>query len=150
MSSNGIQVIAVTSGKGGVGKTNTSINIAASLAKQGHQVMLMDADLGLANIDVNLGLQCTFNMAHVMSGEKTLSDIIQIGPFGIQVVPAASGIYEMASLQNEQLQHLIQAFSEYNGKLDYLIIDTAAGISDNVLAFLNAAHQVIVLSLIHI
>jgi flagellar biosynthesis protein FlhG len=128
MSSNGIQVIAVTSGKGGVGKTNTSINIAASLAKQGHQVMLMDADLGLANIDVNLGLQCTFNMAHVMSGEKTLSDIIQIGPFGIQVVPAASGIYEMASLQNEQLQHLIQAFSEYNGKLDYLIIDTAAGI----------------------
>ena len=143
MSSNGIQVIAVTSGKGGVGKTNTSINIAASLAKQGHQVMVMDADLGLANIDVNLGLQCTFNMAHVMSGEKTLSDIIQIGPFGIQVVPAASGIYEMASLQNEQLQHLIQAFSEYNGKLDYLIIDTAAGISDNVLAFLNSAHQVI-------
>ncbi len=146
MSSNGIQVIAVTSGKGGVGKTNTSINIAASLAKQGHQVMLMDADLGLANIDVNLGLQCTFNMAHVMSGEKTLSDIIQIGPFGIQVVPAASGVYEMASLQNEQLQHLIQAFSEYNGKLDYLIIDTAAGISDNVLAFLNAAHQVIVIA----
>tara|TARA_B100000780_G_scaffold261784_1_gene214444 strand:+ start:494 stop:727 length:234 start_codon:yes stop_codon:yes gene_type:complete len=74
MSLNGIQVIAVTSGKGGVGKTNTntntSINIAASLAKQCHQVMLMDADLGLANIDVNLGLQCTFNMAHVMSGEK--------------------------------------------------------------------------------
>ena len=146
MSSSTVQVIAVTSGKGGVGKTNTSINIAASLAKQGHKVMLMDADLGLANIDVNLGLQCSFNMAHVMSGEKTLSEIIQIGPFGIQVVPAASGIYEMAGLENEQLQHLIQAFSEYNGKLDYLIIDTAAGISDNVLAFLNAAHQVIVIA----
>jgi flagellar biosynthesis protein FlhG len=144
MSSKGIQVIAVTSGKGGVGKTNTSINIAASLAKQGHKVMLMDADLGLANIDINLGLQCPFNMAHVMSGEKSLSEIIQTGPFGIQVVPAASGIYEMAALQNEQLQHLIQTFSEYNGELDYLIIDTAAGISDNVLAFLNAAHQVVV------
>ena len=144
MRSKGIQVIAVTSGKGGVGKTNTSINIAASLAKQGHKVMLMDADLGLANIDINLGLQCPFNMAHVMSGEKALSEIIQTGPFGIQVVPAASGIYEMAALQNEQLQHLIQTFSEYNGELDYLIIDTAAGISDNVLAFLNAAHQVVV------
>lgn len=146
MSSTGVQVIAVTSGKGGVGKTNTSINIAASLAKQGHKVMLMDADLGLANVDVNLGLQCSFNMAHVMSGEKTLSEIVLTGPFDMQVVPAASGIYEMAGLQNEQLQHLIQAFSEYNGKLDYLIIDTAAGISDNVLAFLNAAHQVIVIA----
>lgn len=118
--------------------------MAASLAKQGHKVMLMDADLGLANIDINLGLQCPFNMAHVMSGEKALSEIIQTGPFGIQVVPAASGIYEMAALQNEQLQHLIQMFSEYNGELDYLIIDTAAGISANVLAFLNAAHQVVV------
>ena len=93
MSDSAVQVIAVTSGKGGVGKTNTSINIAASLAKQGHKVMLMDADLGLANIDVNLGLQCPFNMAHVMSGEKTLSEIVQPGPFGILVVPAASGIY---------------------------------------------------------
>jgi flagellar biosynthesis protein FlhG len=141
MSSNSVQVIAITSGKGGVGKTNTSINIAASLAKQGRKVMLMDADLGLANIDGNLGIQCPFNMAHVMSGEKTLSEIVQNGPFGIQVVPAASGIYEMASLQNEQLQHLIQAFSEYNGKLDYLIIDTAAGISDNVLAFLKIERE---------
>ena len=146
MSDSAVQVIAVTSGKGGVGKTNTSINIAASLAKQGHKVMLMDADLGLANIDVNLGLQCPFNMAHVMSGEKTLSEIVQPGPFGILVVPAASGIYEMAGLNNEQLQPLIQAFSDYNGELDYLIVDTAAGISDNVLAFLNAAHQVVVVA----
>lgn len=146
MSSKGVQVIAVTSGKGGVGKTNASINIAASLAKQGHKVMLMDADLGLANIDVNLGLQCQFNMAHVMCGEKKLSEIVQPGPFGIQVVPAASGIYEMAGLHNEQLQHLIQSFSEFDGELDYLVIDTAAGISDNVLAFLNAAHQVVVIA----
>ena len=99
MSSSSVQVIAVTSGKGGVGKTNTAINIAACLAKQGHKVMLMEADLGLANIDVNLGLQCQLNMVHVMSGDRTLSNIIQIGPFGMLVIPVASGIYGMAGLK---------------------------------------------------
>ncbi len=146
MTQTGVQVLAVGSGKGGVGKTNASINIAIALAKQGQQVMLMDADLGLANIDVNLGLHCPFNMAHVMSGEKAFKDIVMTGPHGIKVVPAASGIYEMSALNNEQLQHLIQAFSEFDEALDYLVIDTAAGISDMVLAFLNAAHQILVVA----
>lgn len=144
--SQGVQVIAVTSGKGGVGKTNASINIAAALAKAGHKVMLMDADLGLANVDVNLGLHCKYNMSHVLSGEQAFTEIILPGPYGVMVVPAASGIYEMAGLSNAKLQNLIQAFSAYDGALDYLIIDTAAGISDMVLAFLNAAHQTVVVA----
>jgi flagellar biosynthesis protein FlhG len=146
MAQSGVQVIAISSGKGGVGKTNAAINLSVSLAKQGKRVMLMDADLGLANIDINLGLHCPFNMAHVMSGEKTFRDIVMSGPHGIKVVPAASGIYEMSALNNEQLQHLIQSFSEFDEALDYLIIDTAAGISDMVLAFLNASHQILVVA----
>ncbi len=146
MTQTGVQVLAVTSGKGGVGKTNASINLAIALAKQGKRVMLMDADLGLANIDVSLGLHCPFNMAHVMGGERAFKDIVMTGPHGIKIVPAASGIYEMSALNNEQLQHLIQAFSEFDETLDYLVIDTAAGISDMVLAFLNAAHQILVVA----
>lgn len=142
---NNIQVIAITSGKGGVGKTNAAINIAVALAKSGSRVLLMDADIGLANIDVNLGLRCKYNLSHVISGEKTISDIAHQGPAGIHIIPAASGVYEMATLSEDSLSYVIEAFNQYKEPLDYLIIDTAAGISDNVLGFLNAAHQIIVM-----
>lgn len=142
----GIKVIALTSGKGGVGKTNASINIAIALQQSGKKVLLLDADLGLANVDVMIGAYAKFNLSHVISGEKTISDILIHGPAGIDVVPASSGIQKMAQLNQKEIGLLIQAFSELNGSYDYLIIDTSAGISDGVLSFLQAAHHVVVVA----
>ncbi|HGX92262.1 MAG TPA: MinD/ParA family protein [Candidatus Tenderia sp.] len=143
-SSHPVQVIAVTSGKGGVGKTNVSINIAVSLANQGKQVMVMDADLGLANIDIMLGLHPKYNLAHVISGERTLEEIIVQGPAGVMVVPASSGTQSMAELTPLQHAGMVQAFSELSLDIDVLIVDTAAGITDSVVSFTRAAQEVVV------
>ncbi len=139
-----VQVVAVTSGKGGVGKTNVSINLAVALANRDRRVMLMDADLGLANIDVMLGLQPKYNLSHVLDGVCSLQDVVIQGPSDIQVIPASSGIQRMASLTETELAGLIYAFSEFQGGLDTLVIDTAAGISDHVMSFCRAANEVIV------
>ncbi|MFO7602436.1 MAG: MinD/ParA family protein [Gammaproteobacteria bacterium] len=139
-----VRVIAVTGGKGGVGKTNVSLNMAIALASMDKAVMVMDADLGLANIDVLLGLHPKYNLQHVIRGERTLEEVIVEGPSGIKVVPASSGIKGMAELSSSQHAGLVRAFSELNQKLDVLIIDTAAGISDSVVTFTRAAQEVIV------
>ena len=139
-----VKVIAVTSGKGGVGKTNVSINLATSLSKTGRKVMIMDADLGLANVDVLLGLQPKYNLSHVISGERSLEEIIVSTPEGIQLIPAASGIQNMAELTPAEHAGLIQAFSELNTDLDVLIVDTAAGIADSVISFACASQEVVV------
>ncbi len=138
------RVIAVTSGKGGVGKTNVSVNLAMSLCAQGKKVVLMDADLGLANVDVLLGLNTQRNLEHVINGECSLEDVITLAPQGLQIVPAASGIAQMANLGAVEQASLIQAFSELNHRLDVLIVDTAAGISSSVLSFSRASQEVIV------
>ena len=139
-----VRVIAVTGGKGGVGKTNVSLNMAIALANMDQQVMVMDADLGLANVDVLLGLHPKYNLQHVIRGERTLEEVIVEGPAGIKVVPASSGIKDMAELSANQHAGLVRAFSELNQKLDVLIVDTAAGISDSVVTFTRAAQEVIV------
>jgi flagellar biosynthesis protein FlhG len=139
-----IRVLAVTGGKGGVGKTNISVNLSVALAELGRRVMLLDADLGLANIDVVLGLHPEYDLSHVMRGERSLEEIIVIGPEGIQLVPAASGVREMASLTPAEHAGLIHAFSDLGHSLDTLVIDTAAGISDSVVSFSRAAQEVIV------
>ncbi len=139
-----VRVIAVTSGKGGVGKTNVSVNLAVALAGEGRQVMIMDADLGLANIDIMLGLHPEYNLSHVVSGERTLEEIIVEGPAGVMVVPASSGTQSMAELTPLQHAGLVQAFSELNHDVDVLIVDTAAGINDSVVSFTRAAQEVIV------
>jgi flagellar biosynthesis protein FlhG len=141
---NPVRVIAVTGGKGGVGKTNVSLNMAIALANMDKEVMVMDADLGLANIDVLLGLHPKYNLQHVIRGERTLEEVIVEGPAGIKVVPASSGIKDMAELTPSQHAGLVRAFSELNHKLDVLIIDTAAGISDSVVTFTRASQEVIV------
>lgn len=139
-----VQVIAVTSGKGGVGKTNVSVNLSLALAQAGKDVMLLDADLGLANVDVMLGLHANYNLHHVITGERTLEEIILTGPFGVQIVPAASGIQDMAQLSSAQHAGLIRAFSELSCRLDTLVIDTAAGISDSVIRFSLASQETII------
>ena len=139
-----IKVIAVTGGKGGVGKTNVSLNLAISLAKQGKRVMVLDADLGLANVDVLLGLRVDKNLSHVLRGECTLDDILVTGPHGIKIAPATSGSQSMAELSATEHAGLIRAFSELRTDIDVLLVDTAAGISDMVMSFSRAAQDVLV------
>ncbi len=139
-----VKVIAVSSGKGGVGKTNVSVNLSVSLAKMGREVMLMDADLGLANVDVLLGLNPSYDLSHVISGERTLEEVVVTGPANLKIIPASSGISKMANLQAIEQAGLIQAFSELGYALDVLVVDTGAGISDNVVNFCSAAQEVIV------
>lgn len=139
-----VRVIAVTSGKGGVGKTNVSVNLAVAMAEEGQRVMLLDADLGLANVDVMLGLHPEYDLSHVIQGQRTLEEIIVTGPAGLQIVPASSGTKMMAELTPVEHAGVIRAFSELNSDLDVLIIDTAAGIADSVVSFSRAAQEVIV------
>ena len=144
MGNQSVQVIAVTGGKGGVGKTHVSVNLAMALAELGRRVVLMDADLGLANVDVQLGLRPRATLADVLSGERSLRDVMVDGPGGIRIVPASSGAAEMVSLGAREHAGLIQAFSDIADELDVLLIDTAAGIGDSVVSFVRAANEVIV------
>jgi flagellar biosynthesis protein FlhG len=139
-----IKVMAVTGGKGGVGKTNVSLNLAISLAKQGKRVLVLDADLGLANCDVLLGLRVDKNLSHVLRGECTLDDILVTGPHGVKIAPATSGSQSMAELGSTEHAGLIRAFSELRTDIEVLIVDTAAGISDMVMSFSRAAQDVLV------
>ncbi len=139
-----IKVIAVSAGKGGVGKSNVSVNLAVALAQLNKRVMLLDADLGLANIDIMLGLHTKYNLSHVMQGICHLSDIIMSGPNGILVIPAASGTEYMTQLSPPELAGIIDSFNELTDDLDYMIIDTAAGISDTVLSFTRSSQELIV------
>jgi flagellar biosynthesis protein FlhG len=139
-----VRAIAVTGGKGGVGKTNISVNLGVAAAEAGQRVLLFDADLGLANIDVVLGLHPDFDLSHVMRGERSLDEVIVTAPGGLQVIPGASGLQSLAELTPAEHTGLIQAFSDVAGDIDLMIVDTAAGISDTVMSFSRAAHEVVV------
>lgn len=141
---NKTKVIAVTGGKGGVGKTSVSLNTAIAIAQTGKSVLVLDADLGLANCDVMLGLRVGKNLSHVLSGEATLDEILVEGPAGIKIVPATSGSIDMVELSPAQHAGLIRAFSELKTHVDVFIVDTAAGISDMVLSFARASQEVLV------
>jgi flagellar biosynthesis protein FlhG len=138
------KVIAVTSGKGGVGKTTTSIHLALAMAANGRAVVLFDADLGLANVDVLLGLKPRWNLSHVFDGSCELQDVILPGPGGIRIVPGASGIRRMAELDIRQRTGLIHGFSTLSADFDTLIVDTPAGVSSSVTDFCQAAQEVVV------
>jgi len=138
-----VKVIAITGGKGGVGKTNISVNLALYLSQQGRHVMLLDADLGLANVDVMLGLKVRRNLQHVLAGECELNDIVITDSSGLQIIPASSGMQKMAELSSAEHAGIIRAFSDIGQNLDYLLVDTSAGITDNVLSFTRAAQDVL-------
>ena len=139
-----VRVMAIASGKGGVGKTNLSVNLGVSMSKMGRQVVLLDADMGLANVDVLLGLRPEFNLSHVLAGKKTLSEIMLQGPAGLNIIPASSGVQKMSDLTNIEQSAIIHAFSEIDQNIDVLLVDTAAGISPSVVNFARACQDVIV------
>jgi flagellar biosynthesis protein FlhG len=142
--SNHPKILAVTSGKGGVGKTNVVANLSVSLSELGQKVVVLDADFGLANLDVLLGLTPRYHLGHVLFGNKSLTEIMVQGPKGIRIIPASSGMQRMSELTLAQRNHLVESFTNLDIETDYFIIDTAAGISRNVIHFLLSAQQVIV------
>jgi len=141
-----VRTIAIASGKGGVGKTNVAANLAIEMEKSGKNVMILDADLGLSNIDVLFQLTPRFNIHHVLRGEMSLKDIVVEGPHGIKILPSSSGIQELTALDEFQRLKLLEGFDSYDVDIDYLIIDTAAGISENVAFFCIAAQEIVVVT----
>ncbi|WP_147821263.1 MinD/ParA family protein [Salidesulfovibrio onnuriiensis] len=133
-------VLSVTSGKGGVGKTNISVNLAYTLTQMGKKVVLLDADLGLANVDVLLGMAPEYNLFHLFHEDMTLDKVLFETPYGFRILPASSGVSEMVNLDKGQKLDLLDAMDSMDEDIDYLIVDTGAGINDNVLYF-NLAVQ---------
>ena len=139
-----VRVIAVTSGKGGVGKTNLVANMAFSLSKLGKKVLVLDANLGLGNLDILLGLTPKYNMTDVIAGRKTIQEIVVEGPGGIKILPASSGIQEVTELTNGHKANLLTQIDQLEEEIDFLLIDTGAGISSNVMFFNVAAQDILV------
>lgn len=140
------RVLAITSGKGGVGKTNVVAGLAIALAKVGQRVVVLDADFGLANLDILLGLSPEHTLEHVLRGEKVLEEILLEGPHGIRVIPASSGIQELTRLDTASELRLVQGLQRVSEQADWLLIDTAAGIHDSVIKLLLAAQEVILIT----
>jgi flagellar biosynthesis protein FlhG len=140
------RVYSITSGKGGVGKTAVTANIAVSLAGMGKKVLILDADLGLANIDVVFGLAPKYNLNHFFSGEQELSTILVDGPNGVKILPAGSGVQNFTRLDSQQKQKLLDGLDRMHNDFDFVLIDTEAGISENVTYFNTAAQEILVVT----
>lgn len=140
------RVIAISGGKGGVGKSNVACNLGIAMAMMGKRVLLMDADLSLANVDVLMGLTPRLNLSHVISGEKRLEEILVNGPENLRLLPGGSGVEELSQLSQETIDRLFNDFSQLTPAPDVMIIDTAAGIHPNVIQFLLAADQAVVVT----
>lgn len=140
------RVITVTSGKGGVGKSNTSINLAIQFRKMGQRVIILDADFGLANIEVMFGAVPKYNLADLIYQGKKIKDIITWGPMDVGFISGGSGIAGMSNLNREHLTYIIQNLAELDAITDIIIVDTGAGISDAVLEFLVASGEIIVVT----
>jgi flagellar biosynthesis protein FlhG len=139
-------ILAITSGKGGVGKTNVVINVAVAMARLGLRVGVLDADFGLGNVDVLLGLTPGAHVGHLVAGEKSLNDVFVDGPQGVRIIPASSGIQSLTALNAVQRDRLFKAVDRACEELDFLLIDTASGISDNVMHMLGIAQRVVLVT----
>ncbi|MGD8292211.1 MAG: MinD/ParA family protein [Desulfobacterales bacterium] len=142
--SSNTRVIAITSGKGGVGKTSIVGNLGYAFAMIGKKVLILDADLGLGNLDVLLGLAPKFNLSHVILGEKSIEEILIEGPGKMNILPASSGIQELTSLTKDQKVQILRQLDTLIGSVDVLLIDSAAGISSNVMDFNATAQEIVV------
>ncbi len=142
----GTRVMAVTSGKGGVGKSSLVLNLSMALAERGQRIVILDADLGLANINIMLGNEPVYTLWDVVERRVSLKETLETGPNGVRIIPGGSGITELARLDSVEIAHIIEAFQELEGECDWLLIDTSAGISDNVLAFVLAADEALVVT----
>lgn len=140
------RVVSITSGKGGVGKTNLTVNLALALANFGQKVLIIDADLGMANVDVILGCTTKYNIMHLLDGEHELSDIVVTGPRNIILMPGGSGIAQLANLTELQLQKIINEITRFDQLVDFILIDTGAGLSRNVLNFMLASDEIIIVT----
>ncbi|MBU3983968.1 MAG: MinD/ParA family protein, partial [Proteobacteria bacterium] len=140
------RVYSITSGKGGVGKTAVTANTAVALARLGKKVLILDADLGLANIDVVFGLAPKYNLNHFFSGEQELSAILVEGPNSVKILPAGSGVQNFTRLDSHQKQRLLEGLDLMHNDFDFVLIDTEAGISENVTYFNTAAQEILVVT----
>lgn len=138
------RVITVSSGKGGVGKTNFTVNLGIALSKQGKRVTIIDADLGLANVDVILGIIPKYTLSHIIKNEKSIDEIMLEGPHGLKVISGGSGMLDLVNLREDQIESLIHSFDKLNDISDYILIDTGAGLNTSVLSFIKAASDVVV------
>ena len=142
----GATVIAVTSGKGGVGKSNIAVNLAIKLASAGKEVVLMDADLGLANADVLCNIDLPSNLSHVIARRKELAEVMVESTGGFRLIGGASGLARMADLTDQDRQKLVDSLAELESRTDVILIDTGAGISPNVLSFTRCADEILVVT----
>lgn len=140
------RVMVVTSGKGGVGKSNLALNLAIAMSDMGTRVTLLDADMGLGNVDIILGMVPKYNLYHVIKQEKDVKDIIMSGPKGLKIIPGGSGIQEMANLSEHDLKRVVWELGRLDGDSEYMIIDTGAGISNNVMSFVMAADEIMIVT----
>ncbi|MBS1716406.1 MAG: MinD/ParA family protein [Armatimonadetes bacterium] len=141
-----MRTYAVTSGKGGVGKTNISANLAIALADRGQRVVVFDADIGLANLDVVLGSRTQYTLQQALTGEKRLSEVIQVGPGGIRLIAGGSGIESLINLSGPKAEAFLTQLNELERSTDILIFDTGAGIDENVMTFLGAADEILLVA----
>ncbi|MCX7714804.1 MAG: MinD/ParA family protein [Clostridia bacterium] len=142
----GAKIISVTSGKGGVGKTNFTVNFAIELAKRGNKVLIIDADFGLSNIDVIMGIIPKYDLSYVLRREKHLAEIMNEGPFGVKFISGGSGVYDLLSLDREDIEYFLNELLYLDNIVDTIIFDTGAGINENNIQLIRSSNEVILVT----